>query len=83
MQNGERHHDGARPGGHLVQEIEGQQHDFGRDAGAILARIEIEEAEVDLDVAVGRLDAAEFQDAVAQARHARVVHRDAASFKAK
>ena len=81
MQDGERHHDGAGPGRHLVQEIEGQQHHFGRDAGAILARVEVEEAEVDLDVAVGRLDAAQFQDAGAQARHAGVVDGDARQFQ--
>ena len=70
MQDGKRYHDGARPSGHLVQEIEGQQDYFGRDAGAILARIKVEEAEIDLDVAVGRLNAAHVEDAVAQAQHA-------------
>ena len=55
VDDGERHHDGARPGRHLVEQIEGQQHGLGRNARAVLPRIEIEEAEVDLDVAVGRL----------------------------
>ena len=54
-----------------------QQHDLRRNARAVLPRIEIEQAEVDLDVAVGRLNAAQLQNALAQARHARIVDRQA------
>src|ERR1035438_2500867 len=39
-----------------------EQHDLGRNGGAILAWIKIEQAEVHLDVTVSRLNPAERQD---------------------
>ncbi len=73
MHDRERDHDGARPRRHLVDEI-AEQHDLGRNGGAAVAGIQIEQAEVDLDVAVGRLQAAQRQDALAGASQARIVH---------
>ncbi len=71
VNDGERHDDGARPGGHLVQQLAGKQQNFRRDAGRAFARVEIEEAEVDLGVAVGGLNAAEREDAFAEPGQAR------------
>ena len=45
--------------------------------------IEIEEAQVDLDVAVGRLNAAQLQNARAQPRHARIVGGQPGQFQAR
>ncbi len=47
----------------------------------MLARVKVEEAEIDLYVTVGRLQPAPFQNAIASARHARVVHREAGQFQ--
>ncbi len=41
--------------------------------GRMIARKEIEQAEIDLDVAIGRLNAAQRQDAFARSRQARIV----------
>ena len=50
-----RNDDGPGPRGHLVDEVAGQQHQLGWNRRAVLARIKVEEAEIDLDVTVGRL----------------------------
>jgi N-acetyl-gamma-glutamyl-phosphate reductase common form len=55
LHDGERHQDGARPRGHLVQHVARQHHDFGRHRRHVLPRVEAEQAQVDLYVAVGRL----------------------------
>ena len=81
VHDGKRDHDGARPCRHLVQQVEGQQRDFRWNARRIFPRIEIEEAEVDLDVAVGRLYAAERQNALAQQLHALAIHGHARQFQ--
>ena len=64
MDDGERDDDGARPRRHLVEQLARQQHDLRRNAGRAFARIEIEKAEIDLGVAVGRLNAAERDECV-------------------
>jgi hypothetical protein len=69
LHDGERHQDGARPGGHLIEDVAGSEHDLRRDAGRPLARVEAQQAEVDLGVAVGGLQAAQRQHAVAGAAH--------------
>src|SRR5579883_167731 len=83
MHDRERHHDRPAPRRHLVKEIKRQQRDFRRNRGAVLPRIEIEQPEIDLRVAVGRLDAAELQDAIAQPRHPLIVHRNARQLQRK
>ena len=61
-----------------------EQHDLGRNGRAILARIQIEQAEVHLDVAVGGLNAAQRQDSLPRAGQMRiVVRRLPASFSEK
>ena len=67
MDDGERNDDRARPRRHLVEQLARQQHDLRRNARRAFARIKIEEAEIDLGVAVGGLNAAEREDAFAQA----------------
>src|ERR1019366_5511748 len=66
MDNPKPPHDGPRPCRHLVEQVEGQQHGLGRNTGTVLPRIKVEEAEVDLDVAVGGLYAAESENALAE-----------------
>src|SRR5579884_991467 len=63
LHDGKRNDDGPRPGGHLINEIAGEDH-FGRNGRRVLPRIKAEEAEIDFDVAVGRLQAAMAQDAL-------------------
>ncbi len=72
VHDGQRNHDGARPGGHLVDEVS-EQDDLGRDGGRVPARIKVEQAQVDLDVAVGRVQATQRQDAFARLRQARMM----------
>ena len=43
-----------------------EQHQLRRNRRRVLARIQIEQAEIDLDVAVGRLNPAQRQNALAQ-----------------
>ncbi len=50
-----------------------EQDDLGGNRRRVLARVQIEEAEVDLDVAVSRVQAAQCQDAFASLRQARMV----------
>src|SRR5215813_12894929 len=57
MHNCQRHDDGTRPGGHLVKEIS-QQRDFRWYRRYSIARIQVEQAEIDFDVAVGGLNSA-------------------------
>ena len=56
VENGERHDDGSRPRRHLVNRVAQQDH-FGRNRRNVFARIQPEQAEVDLDVTIGRLQA--------------------------
>src|SRR5437870_6297749 len=81
MYDGQRNHDGPRPRRHLINEATRQEHDFGRNGRAVLARIEIEQAQVDLDVTVGGLDATARQDAVARTFEPPVLWRDACEFQ--
>ena len=83
VQDGERDDDGARPGRHLINEIEGQENDFGRNGGAGVAREKAKEAEVDANVAIGGLQPAQFHDAIAQAAHALVFGRKAGYFQSE
>src|SRR5579863_5018796 len=76
VHDGERDYDGARPGGHLVDEV-AEQNDLGRNGWRILARVKIEEAQVDLDVTVSRMDAAQRQNALASLRQARMMEIEA------
>ena len=81
MHDGERKQDGAGPGRDSIRETERQEGGFGRDVRAIPSGEQAEEAEVNLDVAIGRLNAAEFQDAVSQTRHGRVIRRQSAQLQ--
>ena len=81
LHDGERHQDGARPRGHFVEHVARQHDDFGRHRGHVLARVEAEQAEVDLDVAVGRLQAAERQDALARAAQRLAIRIEAGEFE--
>src|SRR5271169_2993172 len=73
MDDSERDGNRPRPRRHLINEL-AQQHQLRRNRGAILAWIEIEEAQVDLDVAVRRLQSATRQDALACPRQPWIVH---------
>ena len=72
MHDRERDRDRPRPRRHLVDDL-AQQHQLGRNRRDMLARVKIEQAEVDLDVAVGRLDSAARQNAFPRPREARIV----------
>ena len=61
----ERHQDGTRPRRHLVEHIARQHGDFRGHRRHMLARIKAEEAEIDFDVAVGRLQSAKCANALA------------------
>ena len=69
LDDGERDDDGTGPRGHLVDPV-AEQHDLRGDGGDVPARVEAEEGEVDFDVAIGRLEPAEGEDAITQAPHA-------------
>ncbi len=77
----ERHQDRPRPRGHLVQHIAGEHHDLGRHRGHVPSRVESEEAEVDLDVAVGSLQAAERENARAGAAQRVAIDGQAGEFQ--
>ena len=70
LHNRERNDDGTGPGGHLVEDVTRQQHQLRRNRRYVGARIEPEEAEVDLDVAIGALNSTQREDAVAEPLHA-------------
>ena len=53
----------ARPRRHFVNQV-AREVQLGRNRGRVLARIQSEQAEVDFDVAVGRLQAAQSQNAL-------------------
>ena len=72
MQHRKRHHDGARPGGHLIDEIP-EQDQFGRNGRRMLARKQPEKAQIDLHVAVSGLQAAQLENALPRASQPRVV----------
>ena len=71
VHHGQRNHDRPRPGSHLVDQT-AEQHAFGGNRGRMLARVQPEEAEVHLDVTVGRLHPSHRQDALAQSREIRI-----------
>ena len=81
MHNGERNRNRARPRGHLIRQPERQHSRFRRNRGTIAARIKVEETQVDFDVAVRRLNATEFQNALPQPRHGRVFPRQTAQLQ--
>ena len=72
MHNGQRNDDRARPRRHLVDEV-AEQHHLGRDDRRLIARKQIEQAQIDLDVAVGRLDAAQRKDDFSRPRQPQIV----------
>ena len=76
MDNRQRDYDSARPGRHLVQEI-AEQRNFRGHRRNVLARIKIEQAEVDLDVAVGSLNSAQGENALPGAGQPGIVVGDA------
>jgi hypothetical protein len=73
LDDGEGDDDGACPGGHLiehaahVERAAGEQDQFRRDGGDVLAWVEAEEAEVDFCIAVAGLEAAEGENFAARA----------------
>ena len=72
MDDRERDYDRSCPRRHLVDE-RAEQHDLGRNSGAVLARIEIEQAQIHLDVTVGRLNTAERQNSFPRTREMRII----------
>ncbi len=71
-QHGERHHNGASPGGHFVNVEVGaraEQDQFRRDAGDLVPVIEPEKAQVDTGVAIGLLDPPQLQNAATGRLH--------------
>ena len=81
----QRDHDRARPRRHLVEDVARQQHHLRRNRrDSTRAGYKSEQAEVDLDVAVGGLNAAEREDAVRAPAPCADRRRDMpASFSAK
>ena len=73
MQNRKRDHNGARPRRHLVNRF-AQQNNLGWNRRRLLARIEAEQTQVDLDVAVGRLQPAHRQNALPRTNQPRIVN---------
>src|SRR6185295_3124127 len=64
-----------------MDEVPGKQHQLRWNRGAILARIKAEEAEIDLDVAVSRLQPALGENAFARARQARIIGGNTGQFQ--
>ena len=75
LHDGKRHQNGARPRRHFVEHVAGQQHDLRRHRGRVLARVQAEKAEVDLDVAVGRPAARPVPECERRARRSGVALR--------
>ena len=69
----QRHHDAARPRGHLVDvedpEVVGQQQDLGRHGGSVVPRALSEDREINPREGVAGLDAAVRQDRLAGPDH--------------
>src|SRR5262249_37338346 len=57
------------PRGHFIKDVAGRDHDFWRNGWDVLPRVESEEAEVELRVAVAGLESAKGDDAGAGAPH--------------
>ena len=81
LDDGERDDDGAGPRGHLIKHVAGEENNFGGHGGGVFTRIKTEEAEIDFDVTVGRLDAAEIEDAAGGALQRLAVGREAGEFE--
>ena len=77
LHDGERHQNRPRPRGHFVEHVARQHDDLGRHRRRVFARIQPEQAEVDLDVAVGRLQAAQRQNALPGGAHGIALRRNA------
>ena len=75
LDDGKGDDDGSGPRGHLVQEVAREDQDLGRDRGTVFPGEEVEEAVVDLGVAVAGLDPPHLEDEFASPLHARVVGR--------
>src|SRR5258708_15340939 len=80
MHNRERNNNRSGPGRHLVDEL-AKQHYLGRDGRTIFPGVQIEEAEVYFDVAVGRLNTAQGENPVAGLGQPGVVVIDACEFE--
>ena len=82
LHNRQRHDDRPGPRAHMIKHAAHQNH-LRRHRRHMLARIQVEEAQVDLDVAIGRLQAAIRQHRIPQPRHGRAGRVDTRHFQRK